>query len=159
MIFRLDDDSWLLYSTGKRGRFGAVSVCVSENLLDWRFVRFALVTTPEAPYQPPWGATESPFVFWHDGAYWLSITYTRSFGGPAEYHDTLLFRSPTRSTSAATRDGQREVAAHLYAHAPEYLRDPDSGRGRSPVRLAGRLFGTVIPGRSRSGSSSGNRRA
>ena len=47
MIFRLDDDTWLLYATGKRGREGAVSVCVSENLLDWRFVRFALRTTAD----------------------------------------------------------------------------------------------------------------
>ena len=46
MILRLDDDTWLLYATGKRGPDGAVAVCVSENLLDWRFVRFALRTTP-----------------------------------------------------------------------------------------------------------------
>ena len=55
MIVRLDDDSWLLYSTAKRGRLGAVSVCISENLLDWRFVRHVFRTTERAPRQPPWG--------------------------------------------------------------------------------------------------------
>jgi beta-fructofuranosidase len=127
MLFRLDDDSWLLYATGKRGRCGAVSVSVSENLLDWRFVRFALVTTPAAPLQPSWAATESPFVFRHDGAYWLSITYTRSFGGPAEYHDTLLFRSTNPFDFGSYSGDEREVAARLYAHAPEYLQD-ETGR-------------------------------
>jgi beta-fructofuranosidase len=147
MIFRLDDDSWLLFATGKRGREGAVSVCVSQNLLDWRFVRFALVTTPEAPLQPSWAATESPFVFRHDGAYWLSITYTRSFGGPAEYHDTLLFRSTNPfDFGTYTGDNEREVAARLYAHAPEYLQDEN---GRWWITSCGwphELCQPVIPG-------------
>ena len=108
MVLRLDDDTWLLYSTGKRGHEGAVSVCVSENLLDWRFVRFALRTTPEAPKQPPWSATESPFVFRHGDEYWLSITYTASTEGPAGYHETLLFRSRTPSTSAPTPATRRK---------------------------------------------------
>ena len=148
MLFRLDDDSWLLYATGKRGRAGAVSVCVSENLLDWRFVRFALRTAENAPKNPPWAATESPFVFRHDGAYWLSVTYTTSFGGPAEYHDTLLFRSTDPfEFGTYTGDDASEVAATLYAHAPEYIRDPASGRWY--VTSCGwphPQCGTVIPG-------------
>jgi beta-fructofuranosidase len=147
MIFRLDDDSWLLYATGKREHLGAVSVCVSENLLDWRFVRFALRTTPGARKQPPWAATESPFVFVHDGSYWLSITWTNSFGGPAEYHETLLFRSADPFDFGVLDESEGAVAARLAAHAPEYLRDPDTGRWYvTSAGWPGAHFGTVIPG-------------
>ena len=147
MIFRLDDDSWLLYATGKRGREGAVSVCISENLLDWRFVRFALRTTPAARKQPPWSATESPFVFRHDGSYWLSMTWTTSFGGPAEYHETLLFRSDDPFDFGAFDGSESAPAARLHAHAPEYLQDPGTGQWYiTSAGWPGEHFGTVIPG-------------
>jgi arabinan endo-1,5-alpha-L-arabinosidase len=147
MVFRLDDDTWLLYATGKRGREGAVAVCVSENLLDWRFVRFALRTTPSAGKQPPWAATESPFVFRHDGAYWLSVTHTTSMGGPAEYHDTLLFRSQSPFDFGTWSGDPGEPAARLEAHAPEYLVDPDTARWYvTSAGWIGKRFGTVIPG-------------
>ncbi len=147
MILRLDDDTWLLYATGKQGRLGAVSVCVSENLLDWRFVRFALRTTAAAPKQPPWSATESPFVFQHDGSYWLSIPYTTSGEGPAGYHETLLFRSTNPFDFGSYGGGEGEVAARLEAHAPEYLMDPDTGRWYvTSAGWPGDRFGTVIPG-------------
>ncbi|RIL01323.1 MAG: hypothetical protein DCC71_18100 [Proteobacteria bacterium] len=147
MLLRLDGDTWLLYSTGKRGGAGAVSVCVSENLLDWRFVRFALRTAPAARKQPPWGATESPFVFAHAGWYWLSLTWTNSFGGPADYHETLLFRSTNPFDFGCFGGGDDEPVARLHAHAPEYLRDPDTGRWY--VTSAGWPHphcGAVIPG-------------
>jgi beta-fructofuranosidase len=147
MIFRLDDDTWLLYATARRGAEGAVAVCVSENLLDWRFVRFALRTTPAAGKQPPWAATESPFVFAHDGAYWLSLTYTTSGRGPRDYHDTLLFRSANPFDFGAYTGDPAEPAATLEAHAPEYLVDPDTGRWYvTSCGWHGAPFGTVIPG-------------
>ena len=147
MIFRLDDDTWLLYATGKHGPDGAVSVCVSENLLDWRFVRFALRTTPAAGKQPPWAATESPFVFAHGGAYWLSLTYTTSGRGPRDYHDTLLFRSANPFDFGVYTGDAAEPAATLEAHAPEYLVDPDTGRWYvTSAGWPGDRFGTVIPG-------------
>ena len=147
MLFRLDDDTWLLYATGKRGRAGAVSVCVSENLLDWRFVRFALRTSDAVAKQPPWAATESPFVFRHDGAYWLSMTHTTSMGGPAEYHDTLLFRSHDPFDFGTYGGNGNEAAARLAAHAPEYLVDPDTGQWFvTSAGWPGEYFGTVIPG-------------
>jgi beta-fructofuranosidase len=147
MIFRLDDDTWLLYATGKRGREGAVSVCVSENLLDWRFVRYALRTTAAAPKQPPWAATESPFVFRKDGEYWLSMTYTTSMGGPAEYHETLLFRSTNPFDFGTYSGDASEPTARLAAHAPEYLVDPDTDRWYvTSAGWPGERFGTVIPG-------------
>ena len=147
MILRLDDDTWLLYSTGKRGHEGAVSVCVSENLLDWRFVRFALRTTPEAPKQPPWGATESPFVFRHGNEFWLSITYTASTEGPSGYHETLLFRSDNPFDFGTFSGDEREVAARIEAHAPEYLLDPETDQWYvTSAGWPGAPFGTVIPG-------------
>jgi beta-fructofuranosidase len=147
MVTRLDDDTWLMYATGKRGREGAISVCVSENLLDWRFVRFALRTTPEAPKQPPWAATESPFVFRKDGEYWLSITYTASTEGPAGYHETLLFRSKNPFDFGTYSGDEGEAAARLEAHAPEYIHDPDTDQWYiTSCGWRGEYFGTVIPG-------------
>jgi beta-fructofuranosidase len=147
MIFRLDDDTWLLYATGKRGRAGAVSVCVSEDLLNWRFVRFALRTAEAAPKQPAWAATESPFVFERDGEYWLSLTYTSSGAGPADYHETLLFRSRNPFDFGCYGGDPAEAAARLEAHAPEYLRDPDTDRWYvTSAGWPGERFGTVIPG-------------
>lgn len=147
MVLRLDDDTWLLYSTGKRGHEGAVSVCVSEDLLNWRFVRFALRTPSAAPKQPPWAATESPFVFRRDGEYWLSITYTASMDGPAGYHETLLFRSANPFDFGTYGGEDLEVAARLEAHAPEYIVDPDSGQWYvTTCGWRGEMFGTAIPG-------------
>jgi beta-fructofuranosidase len=146
MVVRLDDDTWLLYATGKRGHDGAIAVCVSEDLLNWRFVRFAL-TTIGAPKQPPWGATESPYVFKKDDAFWLSMTYTTSGDGPAGYHNTLLFRSANPFDFGNYSGDVGEVAARLYAHAPEYLQDPASGQWYiTSCGWHGDQFGTVIPG-------------
>jgi beta-fructofuranosidase len=147
MIFRLDEDSWLLYATGKRGRRGAVSVCVSENLLDWRFVRFALRTDERAPKNPPWGATESPFVFVRDGRYLLSVTYATSFGGPDDYHDTFLFQSQSPFDFGSWSGRPEDAFARLRVHAPEYAVDPASGRWYvTSCGWTGEHFGTAIPG-------------
>jgi beta-fructofuranosidase len=147
MVVRLDDDTWLMYATGKRGREGAVSVCVSEDLLHWRFVRYALRTTPDAPKQPPYAATESPFVFQRDGEWWLSITYTTSGGGPAEYHETILFRSDNPFDFGTYTGDESPIAARLYAHAPEYIVDPDTDQWYiTSCGWRGEAFGTVIPG-------------
>jgi hypothetical protein len=147
MIIGLDDDTWLLYSTGKRGREGAVSVCVSEDLLNWRFVRFALKTTPTAPRQPPWGACESPFVFRHGGSYWLSITYTASTEGPEGYHDTCLFRSENPFDFGTWDGDPTKATARIRAHAPEYIEDPVTGQWYvTSAGWPGGRFGTVIPG-------------
>jgi hypothetical protein len=144
MIFRLDDDTWLLYSTGKRGGASAVSVCVSEDLLNWRFVRFALTTPASAPKRPAWAATESPFVFVRDGEYWLSITYT---AGIADYHETLLFRSRNPFDFGDFSGEPGDAVARLEAHAPEYLVDPDTDRWYvTSAGWADERVKTVIPG-------------
>jgi beta-fructofuranosidase len=147
MILRLDADTWLLYATAKRGRRGAISVCVSENLLDWRFVRFALQTGEHAPKNPPWGATESPFVFSRDGRFLLSMTYATSFGGPDDYHDTYLFQSANPFDFGVWSGRPEDAFARLRAHAPEYVVDPASGRWYvTSCGWHGDVFGTAIPG-------------
>ena len=78
----------------------------------------------------------------------LSVTYATSFGGPADYHNTLLFRS-TNPFDFGTYSGDdaNEVAAKLHAHAPEYLRDPDTDRWYvTSAGWPGPLFEPVIPG-------------
>ena len=72
----------------------------------------------------------------------------QSFGGPAEYHNTLLFRSENPfDFGTYTGDDAREPAARLYAHAPEYLVDPDTGRWwMTSCGWPGDRFQPVIPG-------------
>ena len=148
MVYRLDDDSWLLYATGKRGALRhreRVRLREPARLA----LRAARAASPrrEAPSNPSWAATESPFVFRHDGAYWLSITYTQSTGGPAEYHNTLLFRSDNPFDFGTYTGDDAQPAARLYAHAPEYLHDPDTGRWWiTSCGWPGDRFQPVIPG-------------
>ena len=148
MIFRLDDDTWLLYATGKRGRDGAVTVCVSENLLDWRFVRFALRTTPPAPKQPPWAATESPFVFRKDGEYWLSHDLHHEHGRARASTTTRCCSARrTRSTSGVYSGDPPSRPRGSRRTRPSISSIPTraGGTSRAPAGPATR-FGTVIPG-------------
>jgi beta-fructofuranosidase len=87
-------------------------------------------------------------VFRHGNDYWLSVTYATSFGGPADYHNTLLFRSTNPfDFGTYTGDDANEVAARLHAHAPEYIRDPDTDRWYvTSAGWPGPLFEPAIPG-------------
>lgn len=147
MVLRLDGDTWLMYATAWREGCGAISVFVSEDLLNWRFVRYAWRTTQNVP-QALWSAAESPFVFEYDGAFFLSVTYTSSLEGPQGYHNTLLFRSnnPFDFGVYSGNDGA-EVCAKLPLHAPEYIREPDSGQWYvTSCGWPGEFFQAVIPG-------------
>lgn len=123
MVVRLDDETWLMYATALKDGGGAINLFVGEDLLHWRFVRTVWRCTPAAPLRPAWSAAESPFVFRHDGAWFLSVTYT---DGPHNYHNTLLFRSST-PFDFGRYDGANAWAT-LHAHAPEYLRHPETGQ-------------------------------
>jgi hypothetical protein len=127
-LLRLPDSSWLMYATTKEGRYGQISVHRSKNLIEWHDVGYALRTSENAPYNPPWAATESPVVIEYNGHYYLSITYTDS--SPDNYHNTLLFCSDDPyDFGEYTGDNHEEmVLATLHAHAPEYLYDPRDGR-------------------------------
>lgn len=118
------DGHWLMYATGIHKRCGVISVFESNNLVDWRFLRYALRTTHDAPYNPPWGATESPFVVQREGLYYLFMTYTNC--AEENYHNTLVFLSAD-PTDFSEYDGSEErIHARLFAHAPEILRDGES---------------------------------
>jgi beta-fructofuranosidase len=54
MVFRRDDGSWLMYITGiDDDMCGVISVLESDDLVHWRFLRYALRTTQNAPFNPP----------------------------------------------------------------------------------------------------------
>jgi beta-fructofuranosidase len=126
MVFKVAEDRWLMYITGiDDSMFGVVSVLESHNLVDWKFLRFALRTSGKAPYNPPWGATESPFVVKRGELYYLFITYTDC--KHHNYHNTLVFTS-TDPTDFGNYTGDNEadvVVAKLHAHAPEIIQDSD----------------------------------
>jgi len=84
---------------------------------------YALRTSGNAPLNPPWGATESPFVVKYAGFYYLFVTYTDS--RPDNYHNTLVFRSSDPlDFGVYNGDNQAEVVvARLHAHAPEVVYD------------------------------------
>lgn len=125
MVLRRDDGTWLMYATGMHERCGVISVYASEDLVNWRFLRYALRTTAEAPLNPPCGAAESPFVVRLGEDYYLFITYTDS--EPENYHNTLVFRS-TDPLDFGEYTGTNEsevVVAKLHTHAPEIVQDED----------------------------------
>lgn len=114
---------WLMYATGIADRYGVVSVFESSDLVNWTFLRYALRTLGHAPLNPPWGATESPFVVHHAGRYYLLITYTDC--QTANYHNTLVFSShdPTDFGEYTGDNEAQVVVAKLHAHAPEVIQD------------------------------------
>ena len=131
MIFPLSDDTWLMYAVGIRDGRGCVSVHVSNDLRQWRFVQYALTTGPAAPLAQPWGAVESPFVVRHEGHWYLFVTYTDC--ATENYHQTLVFRSAnpydfgSYNGGPPDRPGEADEATlitHLHAHAAEILFDP-----------------------------------
>jgi beta-fructofuranosidase len=128
MILPLDDETWLMYCTALDDEgHGAIAVFVSNDLIEWRYVRMALRTLGAAALNPAWGATESPFVVKIDDWYYLSLTYTDC--KKENYHQTLVFRS-LNPFDFGVYDADRpeeSVLQRLQAHAPELIRDPADG--------------------------------
>lgn len=127
MIVQLDDETWLMYAVGIRKGRGCVSVHVSNDLRQWRFVQYALTTGPQAPLSPPWGAVESPFVLRIGASWYLFITYTDC--RKENYHQTLVFRSGSPYdfgvfNGEPAGSSPNGPITQLQAHAPEILFDP-----------------------------------
>jgi beta-fructofuranosidase len=125
MVLKRTDGTWLMYATGLKDGYGVISVFESKDLIHWRFVKYALRTSGQAPLRCPWGATESPFVVFIDGCYYLFITYTNC--SLESYHNTLVFRSiDPLDFGEYTGDNEAEIViAKLQAHAPEIVQDSD----------------------------------
>jgi beta-fructofuranosidase len=125
MLLQTGPDSWLLYATALHAGYGQVSVFISNDLINWRFVQFALRTSGKAPLNPAWGATESPFVVLYQGWYYLLVTYTDS--EMDSYHNTLVFHSlnPFDFGEYTGDNADDVVMARLHAHAPELVHDVD----------------------------------
>lgn len=123
-VMRLNDYTWMMYAVGLYQGRGCVSCCVSNDLLHWRFVQYALTSAPSAPLTPAWGAFESPYVVCRDGLYYLFVTYTDC--RKENYQDTLLFCSANPydfGCYSGQADGAQPIA-RLKAHAGEVLCDP-----------------------------------
>lgn len=128
MVMKLNDDTWLMYVVGLRNGTGCVSVFVSNDLISWRFVQYALITGSRAPLKPAWGAVESPYVVELEGYYYLFVTYTDC--RKDNYHDTLVFRSPNPynfGIFGGEGDEEETPVARLYGHASEIIRNPSDG--------------------------------
>lgn len=90
-VMRLNEYTWMMYVVGVKDGYGAVSCLVSNDLLNWRFVQYALTSEGDAPLKPAWGAFESPYVVKYEDIYYLFVTYTDC--SRENYQNTLVFAS------------------------------------------------------------------
>lgn len=128
MVLKINSYTWVMYVTGVRDGYGCISAYVSNDLLHWRFVQYALTTSGNASLKPAWGAAESPFVVYYEGYYYLFITYTDC--STETYNNTLVFRSGNPYDFGDYHgDNESEiVAAKLFGHASEIIHDAESGK-------------------------------
>ena len=126
-VLKLNDYTWIMYVVGTKDHRSAVSCLVSNDLLHWRFVQYALTSAENTPLNPPWGAFESPFVVKRDDVYYLFLTYTDC--KVENYRNTLVFTSknPYDFGEYSTDRHSEMVVAELPAHAGEVIFDPDTG--------------------------------
>lgn len=128
MVLKLNDYTWIMYVSGLYKGYGCISVLVSNDLINWRFVQYALTSSGNAPLTPPWGAFESPYVVKYEGMYYLFTTYTDC--NPDNYHDTLVFCSanPYDFGNYSGDNYDSMVVAKLRTHAGEIIRDEQTGQ-------------------------------
>lgn len=122
-VMKLNEYTWMMYVAGVKDGYGAISCLVSNDLLNWRFVQYALTSEDDAPLKPGWGAFESPYVVKYGEFYYLFVTYTDCSIG--NYQNTLVFASTNPycfGTYTKSRH-QEMVVAELCAHAGEVLFD------------------------------------
>ncbi len=119
-VLQIAENRWVMYVTGVHNRKSAISCLTSEDLLHWDFSGFALTSGVNTPYNPSWGAMESPFVVKKDGLYYLFTTYTDC--SRENYHNTLVFVSENPlSFGCYDEIGGVKPVARLFCHAPELL--------------------------------------
>lgn len=90
-VMKLNDYTWIMYVSGIKDGYGAISCLVSNDLINWRFVQYSLTSTANAPLTPAWGAFESPYVIKFEDIYYMFVTYTDC--SIQNYQNTLVFAS------------------------------------------------------------------
>lgn len=148
MVLRVAPGQWLMYATARSGYFSRVDVYQSFDLEHWQYIRPALAMRCGAERSGAQASTESPFVFFHEGRYYLSVTYNNDsfFWNPllltmriwldrTSYNDTLVFSSENPYSFGEYRGRKRpsRLGAVLQAHAPEYV----YAHGRWHITTAG----------------------
>ncbi len=124
MVLKINDYTWVMYVTGIKDGYGAISCFVSNDLKSWRFVQYALTSSGDAPLRPAWGAFESPYVVRHEGMYYLFATYTDC--KKENYQNTLVFCSQNPYDFGDYTGDDSVCIARLNAHAAEVVYDPAS---------------------------------
>ncbi|TAL35504.1 MAG: hypothetical protein EPN93_10210 [Spirochaetes bacterium] len=136
MVFKVAQRQWLMYATARDGYYSSVDAYQSFDLAHWQYIGPALAMGWGAERAGAQSSAESPFVFAHNGRYFLSVTYNNDsfFWNPlllslgvwpdrGSYNETLVLRS-TNPYSFGTYRGKGNspaLAAVLEAHAPEYI--------------------------------------
>lgn len=125
-VMKLNDYTWIMYVSGIKDGYGAISCLVSNDLLNWRFVQYALTSSENAPLEPAWGAFESPYVVKLDNIYYLFVTYTDC--NIKNYQNTLVFASENSyDFGNYTGDNHNDmVVTTIPVHAGEIIKDDDS---------------------------------
>lgn len=125
-VMKLNDYTWIMYVSGIKDGYGAISCLVSNDLLNWRFVQYALTSSENAPLKPAWGAFESPYVIKLDNIYYLFVTYTDC--NIKNYQNTLVFASENSyDFGNYTGDNHNDmVVTTIPVHAGEIIKDDDS---------------------------------
>lgn len=123
MVCKINDYTWVMYVSGIYNGYGCISCFVSNDLLNWRFVQYALTSSGDAPLTPAWGAFESPYVVHYNDMYYLFVTYTDC--QMENYQNTLVFASvnPYDFGNYTKSNHHNMVVAELNAHAGEVLFD------------------------------------
>ncbi|MGN0543625.1 MAG: hypothetical protein ACI4JG_09270 [Acutalibacteraceae bacterium] len=122
-VLKLGENEWVMYVTGVKDRKSAVSCLVSNDLINWDFHGYALISGEKSTLNPSWGAFESPFVVKTDGMYYLFTTYTDC--SKATYHNTLVFCSESPYSFGCWNNGEGGAipVAQISAHAPEIVKE------------------------------------
>jgi len=128
MVLKISDGKWLMYVTDQHN---SITVYESKDLDNWVRKGTAFQAKKPATVYSKWNnisACESPFVFFYDGYYYLSICLTNGFM-PKTYSDTVIVRSKDPynfGVFAAGGPGQTsDYVTTLKAHCAEYIKDQD----------------------------------
>lgn len=119
-VLKTNDGRYLMYVTGIKDGMGCITLASSDDLINWEFRGYALTSAESAGLNCAWGATESPFVVFRGGLYYLFITYTDS--SSLTYNNTLVFVSENPYYFGCYPESAVPVAS-LYAHAPEIIHE------------------------------------